>query len=200
MCQSIRTRSFQYQKPPALNFPPPQPKLCNSDSACHVTLKRILRCLMCVAVFICFRALARKRIEMGELRLCIINSPNNLSATFMKLYHSSTSFFFLFFCFWGHRLSEIAIPLKLFLLYAQQFQSSTQLCRAFDMLPIFQWNENNTVFSKVLGTNCSARKAMHCWAEMDAMELHRCQETRENTKWHHAFCSNSCLHTCSFAH
>lgn len=55
------------------------------------------------------------------------------------------------------------------------------------MLFTFQWHGNNTVFSKVLKTDCSAWKTRHYWAEVDVLELRRYKKTSENRKWQHAY-------------
>lgn len=54
------------------------------------------------------------------------------------------------------------------------------------MLFTFQRHGNNTVFSKVLKTDCSAWETRHYWAEVDILELHGCKKS-ENRKWQHAY-------------
>lgn len=80
-------------------------------------LKWVLRCLLCVDIFTCF-VLARKRTEMGEVRLCITDNLN--ISTFQQdswNYIIPANLFSFFFPPWGHRLSEMVILPKLFILY-----------------------------------------------------------------------------------
>lgn len=104
-------------------------------------LKWVLRCLLCVDIFTCF-VLARKRTEMGEVRLCITDNLN--ISTFQQdswNYIIPANLFLFFFPHEGTDYQRWLFSQNyLFCTHTSVINAWTQLCHAFDMLFFFQWN------------------------------------------------------------
>lgn len=149
----------------------------------------------CVLMSSCFCTLSRERMKMGKLKL-LITDRLDISSFQQCLWNCIILAIFFFFFPRAQTIRECYFPNTI--LYTQLFQSWTQLCHAFDMLFIFQWNENNSVLKK-LG---NWLQCMQSHASLGRDGYFGATQVSGN-KWKQEvapFCSNKSLHSCSFAH